>query len=249
MGSRATTRRVRQAVTQRPRVVAGYIRLTVDRQGLKVGKKIQREEIQAWADREGYSVVWFEDQDITAAKLEVVRPAYEEMLQRVAAEEFAGVVVWRLDRLVRLTREFERCFGVLEDSSTFMKDIDQKIDSESPIGKMFMRLLVMMAEMEIAAMRARALAHQQYKAENGLVSGGGLRPFGFVGAIKDEKTKKILNPDDALIKHVPEEAALIREAADRILNGGATYGDIVGTGRNAIRQSWAPPVRRFPSAA
>lgn len=222
---------------QRPKVVAGYVRLTEDRDGNKIGTDIQRKAIQQWADANGYSVVFFEDEDITAAKLEVVRPRYEAMLTEIAAGSFSGVVVWRLDRLVRLTREFERGFAVIEDAGAFIQDIEQGINSATEIGKMFMRLLVMMAEMEIAAMRARARAHQQRKAEEGKVSRGGHRPFGFVGAIRDPETRKLTNPNDAFIKHVSEEATLLREAANRILKFGATHADVT--------RDWAkrnPPV-------
>lgn len=238
MGSRATTRRARQAAAKRPRVVAGYLRLTEDRDGVKIGYEVQRERIAAWAESQGYEVRWFKDEDLSAAKREVVRPEYEAMLARVQAGEFAGVVVWRLDRLVRLTREFERCFGIIDDAKAFVQDIEQGINSEQPIGMMFMRLLVMMAEMEIAAMRARARAHQQWKAERGQLSAGGFRPFGFVGVVRDEKTNHIVNPKEALIAHDPEEAELVREAAKSILSDGASYADVV--------ERWAnrkPPVR------
>lgn len=229
----ASTRAARAAAatatarTRRPKVVAGYLRLTVDRHGNKIGYEAQRRAIQQWADAYEYRVVWFKDEDLTAAKREVVRPQYEDMLKRLAAGQFAGIVVWRLDRLVRLTREFERCFGVVEDASAFIQDVEQKINTDSDVGRLLMRLLVMLAEMEIAAMRARAREHQKYKAAEGKVSMGGHRPFGFVGVVKDPNTKVIINKDVAWKGHVPEEAKLLREAAQRIAYGGATYADIV----------------------
>lgn len=224
--------------TARPKVVAGYLRLTVDRNGNKIGYDVQEERIKQWATAYGYEVVWFKDKDLTAADRKVVRPQYEEMLKRLASGEFAGIVVWRLDRLVRLNREFERCFGVVQDAKAFIQDVEQKINTDTSVGQLMMRLLVMMAEMEIAGMRGRAKAHHRYKAANGKVSPGGLRPFGFVGFEKDPETKVILNAIQALRDHHPDEAPLIKKAAHRIAYDGATYADIA--------KEWAesdPPVR------
>lgn len=215
-----------KATPSRPKIVAGYLRLTVDRDGDKIGYEGQRSAIQAWADANGYKVVWFQDKGITAAKNGVIRPGYEEMMARLAAGEFAGIVVWRLDRLVRLTREFERCYGMVEDAKAFIVDTQQGIDTRKDVGKMMMRLLVMMAEMEISAMRARAREHQLVKAKSGKVSAGGHRPFGFIGFERDPKTEAITNKGSAMIEHHPVEAALLREAADRIAYKGATYADI-----------------------
>lgn len=222
----------------RPKVVAGYLRLTEDRDGNKIGYQVQKDAIAKWAAAFGYQVVWFKDEDLSAAKREIVRPEYEGMLARVAAGEFVGIAVWRLDRLVRLTREFERCFGIAEDASAFIYDTSLEISTRSDIGKMLMRLLVMLAEMEIAGMRARAKGHQQLRASKGEISSGGPRPFGFVGYEKDPDTGVILNREVALRKHHPAEAQLIRDAANRIAYNGASYVDIV--------REWSrmePPVR------
>lgn len=226
MASRATTRRVRQAANLRRPVVAGYLRLSEDRNGVKIGYDVQQKAIQRWADAHDYEVVWFKDEDITAGDRKKVRKHYERMLSEVGAGKFLGIVVWRLDRLVRLTREFERCFGVVEDADCFIYDVESKLSTESEVGKMIVRILVMFAEMELTAMRARARAHQQWKAEHGILSGGGFRPFGFVGVERDPVTKKIVNQGQALIAHVPDEAALIRKAADQIVKHGASFADV-----------------------
>lgn len=209
----------------RPRLLAAYLRLTVDRNGDKIGYTVQREAIEQYAEAYGYQLVWFQDKDLTAADKKVVRPEYEKMLKRVAAGEFAGIIVWRLDRLVRLTREFERCFGIVDDANAFIIDVFQQLSTHSDIGKIVMRILVMLAEMEISAMRARARAHQNWKAKNGKPGTGGARPFGFIGVEKNAEGA-ITNRGDAGIKHHPVEAALIVAAAQRIAYEGATYNDI-----------------------
>lgn len=211
--------------------LAGYRRLTVDRYGNKIGFDIQTDQITAIAASQGETIgEWYEDRDLTAADLSVKRPGYERMLADIQAGKWGGIAVWRLDRLVRLTREFERCWSIVEDTGGMILSCTNPLAStRDQTGLIFMRLLVMFAEMEIDGMRIRATAHQQRKRETGKYKGGGKRAFGFEGASKGHDSEcadpdrckgcgPILNPGRIGIAHVPTEVALIREAADRIIN-------------------------------
>lgn len=225
MARRTRTAAVAKAAAN-SRVLAGYLRLTEDRNGDKIGYEIQKRKILQWADAYGYTIGhWYMDKDLTAADRNVTRPEYEQMLRDVEAGRWAGIVVWRLDRLVRLTREFERCYGVVEDAGGFIVSIDPMFNTKDDIGKFVMRLLVMLAEMEIAAMKARARAHQSAKAAAGK-PGGGSRPFGFVGAEKDSNGN-LLNASERAVAHNQKEVELLREAARRIAYEGETYADVI----------------------
>lgn len=207
--------------------LAGYLRLTSDRDGRKIGYEVQQRAILAWCEATGETIgEWYQDRDLTAADRDVVRPDYERMLKDIESGKWGGIAVWRLDRLVRLTREFERVFAVVEDAKAFVMSIEPLLSTKDDMGKFVIRLLVMLAEMEIAAMKARGRAHQRAKAEAGKVSGGGIRPFGFEGPIKDGEGR-IINQGRIFVAHVPEEAALIREAARRFAWEGESLNDIV----------------------
>lgn len=217
--------------------LCGYLRLTVDPQGNKIGYEVQRKAIKAWAEATGQSIgAWYQDKDLTAADLSVERPDFERMLADVKAGQWGGIAVWRLDRLVRLSREFERVNAVTEDARAYILSLDPLLSTKDDMGKFVMRILVMMAEMEIAAMRARQLGHQRLKAESGAVKRGGTRPFGFEGP-QYSGDGRLLNEGRVFVAHVPEEAALIREAARRFAYEGESMADIV--------RDWAsrtPPV-------
>lgn len=217
-------------------MIAGYTRLSVDRDGNKIGYDIQSEAIQQWADAYGYTVLWYKDPDITAADRKIVRPEYERMLGDLKAGVVGGIVVWRIDRLVRLPREFERCFGFVEDAGGFIADCDQGFDSRKDMGKAIMRIIVIVSDLEISSMRVRQLAHQNAKAELGQYKGGGSRAFGFEGAIRNAK-KQITNKGRIGVAHIPDEVALLKDAAKRIAWDGETYADVC--------RAWAnrsPPV-------
>ena len=235
------TRAKTRSLLPENKTLCAYLRLTVDRDGKKIGYEVQRRHIQRWADAFGYTIGrWYQDKDITAADRTIERPEYEQMLADIGVGMWGGIVVWRLDRLVRMLYEFERCHRIVEDANGFIASIEPNIDSRDEIGKMFMRLLVMFAEMEIATMKARAKGHRQQRAADGMYNGGGSRPFGFVGAIKEEADSgtRYLNIGKVGVEQIPEEIALMQEAAQRIAWEGWTWVDVVNDWN-----SRTPPVR------
>lgn len=209
------------------RPLAGYLRLTVDREGKKIGYDVQQKAITHWAAANGFTIgEWYKDKDLTAADSKVIRPDYERMLGDIESGRWAGVVVWRLDRLVRLTSEFERCNSIMKAASAFILSIDPPVDTRNEMGGFVMRLLVMLAEMEISAMKARSRAHHKAKAEAGRHKGGGSRAFGFVGPERDDQGN-LLNKGRHGVEHIAEEVALIREAAKRIAWDNESYADVI----------------------
>lgn len=233
------TRRVAKAAAARQadpkssinRQLCGYLRLSVDREGNKIGYEIQKADIQAWAKRNGFTIGrWYQDSDISAADLKKTRPQFEQMLLDVAAGAWGGIVVWRLDRLVRLTREFERCYKPVEDSGGFIAAITGEfaLDTRHEGGLFLMRLMVWLAESEIKAMRIRNKAHQAAKAEKGMYKGGGPRPFGYVGTEVDENGEKTnYGRKEIGRKQVPHEIILLKEAARRIATEGWGWSEVI----------------------
>jgi DNA invertase Pin-like site-specific DNA recombinase len=219
---------VKRILRQR-KPLAAYLRLSVDRDGRKIGYDVQRAAIQAWAQRNGHTIgKWYQDKDLTAADRKVQRPEYEQMLTDVDAGTWGGIVVWKLDRLVRLAYEFERCLRMLEDARgvLFTVEPDISTDPDNFVGPIMMRILIMVAEMEIANMKARARGHRLERAERGMFNGGGPRPFGFVGAIKDDEDRYV-NVGEAGVRHDEAEAGLLREAARRIAWEGGGWTDVL----------------------
>lgn len=220
--------------------LCGYRRLSVDRNGKKIGYEVQTARCESWANDHGYVIErWYEDRDLTAADLKVARPGYEQMLKDVAAGRYAGVIVSRLDRLVRLTREFERALGTIDDADAFLVAAEQgmRSDDSTGFGSMFMRLMVIMAQFEIDTMKTRIRANLAARQAAGKYTGG-MRPFGFVGPVydcgpetkccgpsvpADERPARHDNPPINRgrigVEHVPAEVKLIRDAARRVSDG------------------------------
>lgn len=188
-------------------LLAIYVRISRD-EGEQSSTARQERLCRRWAKDHGWSVTEvFEDIDRSAFSPSVVREAYERLVTEVAAGRLHGVLVWRLDRLVRSPAEFERFWSVCQRWGVAVISATEPVDSSDPVGVAIVRLLVTFAGLESDVKSIRLAAKNRELAEAGLPPAGPRR-YGYT-------------PGHTEI--VESEAALIREAAERVLNGESVY--------------------------
>jgi site-specific DNA recombinase len=183
--------------------IAIYTRLSKDESGTQTATKRQEQACRAFAQLREWEVdAVYEDVDLSAFRKGVVRPRYESLLRAIEERHIAGVVVWKLDRLVRRPAEFERFWAVCEANGAILASATEPIDTSTDLGVALVRILVSFAGLESATLSLRIRARLGEKARAG-------HPpphmgFGF---------KK--NP----VRVVPKHARLIQDAADKVLAG------------------------------
>jgi len=184
-----------------------YTRLSRDRDGTQTATARQADDCRRLAEREGWSVVEvYEDSDLSGYKRGVVRPDYERMLVDLEGRRFDGIVVWKLDRLSRQPGQFEAIVGACERLGARVVSVNETADMTSPMGLAMMRIALTFANLESSTTSLRTRRAKAAMADAGRPNGGGLRPFGL------DRTKTAI---------VEEEAALIHEAAGRVIAGEA----------------------------
>jgi DNA invertase Pin-like site-specific DNA recombinase len=127
------------------------------------------------------------------------RPVRDQILAELQRGD--TLVIWKLDRLGRSAVELLGIVGDLERRGIKFKVVTQNIDTGTAMGRMFLTLLAGFAEFERELMRERVIAGKQRQRDEGRPMGP--VPFGWTDA-------DTVNPD---------QAALLREAADRALDG------------------------------
>ena len=174
-----------------------------------------------WARLHGHEVVAEYVDPKTSAFKNVRREHFERLLADLDAGVIDGVVVWKLDRLVRNHRDFERFEEIRSGRGALLAAVHEPIDTSTEIGMMIVRLLVSFARLESANNSLRTSAAMAESARLGRLPGGGSRPFGYtrVPAVRNGDGKIVSYPTLAI---VPEEAALVRDAARRVLEQGAS---------------------------
>lgn len=113
------------------------------------------------------------------------------------------LTVWKLDRLGRSLQDLRDIVYGLRDRGVNFRSLTEGIDTSTAQGDLFFTILAAFAEFERKIIIERTLAGKANRAANGLHPGGA-RGYGF-------------EPDRTTV--IQAEAAILREAADRVLAG------------------------------
>jgi site-specific DNA recombinase len=204
--------------------------------GEPTGTERQIADCRDRVEREGWTVAAiYEDPDHSASNLKRKRPDFERMLADLGDGLHVGVVVcYKLDRLLRHPAEAERIIDLADRRGFGIVSLnDPGIDLTTPTGRAMFRMTITWAKLETETMSTRIRRKARAIAETGRPNGGGVRTFG-------------LTPDKLTI--VPEEAARVREAADRLLAGESVHGIVVDWNAAGVRtpgRSVAPEGRKW----
>ena len=168
-----------------------------------LGIKRQLGDCETYAQLKGWPVVdRYCDNDFSAYSRRP-RPEYRRMLDDIASGRIDAVIVWHLDRLHRNPKELEEFFETCERAHvTHLATVQGDVDLGTHDGKFHARIIGAVARKESDDKSRRATRKHLEIAQSGRWAGG-RRPYGF----SDER------------ELVPEEVAIIREAARRLLAG------------------------------
>jgi DNA invertase Pin-like site-specific DNA recombinase len=181
-----------------------YVRISSDVTGDGLGVARQEADCRALAEVRGWAVTEvYRDNDLSAYSGKL-RPEYERLLADIEAGTVRAVVAWHGDRLHRSPRELERFIDLAERTGLRVETVKAgTVDLSSASGRAVARTLGAWARFESEHKSDRIRRKLAENASAGKPHGG-MRPFGW-------------EPDKVTIRE--SEAAVIREAATRILAG------------------------------
>jgi site-specific DNA recombinase len=187
-----------------------YTRLSESRDGEQTATGRQEADARTLATERGWEIgEVYSDVDLSAFNRRVRRPGFEQLVADLAAGKHAGLLVWKLDRLVRQPRDLERVLDALEAGGAGLASVHDPVDVSGPMGLAMLRIGVVMASVESSNISIRTKRKAEELARAGSRVTGGTRAFGYS---KDRR---------ALIER---EADAIRIAADGVLAGDSTRG-------------------------
>jgi len=191
-----------------------YARLSVDRDGTKVGIDTQLEDSRKLARERGWTVVAeYVDRNLTAADKLVKRPEYDRLVADFQMGRFSNLVCWDLDRLTRQPRQLEDWIDAAEDRGLRIVTANGEADLGTDGGRMYARIKAAVAKGETERASARQKRNKQSRRENGLWHGG-TPPYGY----RAEAGRLVPDKD---------EKARIHEVARRMLDDRETMHSIV----------------------
>lgn len=76
------------------------------------------------------------------------RPIFEELKRRAKSGHYSCIVVFRLDRAWRSSRQFIMDFGMLQDRGIKLVSVTEGLDPDTPAGKAYMTIIMALNELE-----------------------------------------------------------------------------------------------------
>ena len=186
-----------------------YVRQSLDRDGEGAAVGRQLTECRSLALSHSISVTReFVDNDVSASK--GTRPAFTELLASIKAGEVSTIIVWHTDRLYRRVRDLVELVELAEKHALRILTVKAgDLDLNNPSGRMMAQMLGAAARYEVEQKGARQVAANVQRAKDGVWQFSG-RPFGY---------ERI----DGVVQIVESEAAVIREAINRVIAGESWY--------------------------
>jgi len=138
--------------------------------------------LRDYCQRNEYQVVKeYTDNGISGAKNS--RPAFNKMLADIRAGKISCVLVYKLDRIGRSLQHLLNLFEEFDSRGIEFISLTQNINTSTPEGKMFLRMLMVLAEYERELIVSRVKAGLERAKKEGKTLG---RPNGS----KDKKRRR-----------------------------------------------------------
>lgn len=138
-------------------ICAIYTRVSTTKQafqGVSLGQ--QEDSLKDYAARQGWQVFKIY-QDAGESGKTMERPSVRTIFVDAAAHKFSKLLVFKLDRWARNTRDFYNTYDRLAKLGVSLVVPDQVPDVDTPSGKAFMGFLAVFAELEGSMIRQRAI--------------------------------------------------------------------------------------------
>ncbi|MFD5069187.1 recombinase family protein [Streptomyces sp. NPDC058369] len=181
----------------------------------------------------GQTVIFYEDNNLSAFKRNVVRKRFEQMLTDLETGSLGGVLAYDIDRLFRQPKDLERLIDHYDKPGStlvFHTLSGQNFDLTQPDGRFTARIMVNVANKSSEDQSRRLKREREREAKAGEIHGGP-RAFGW---LEDKKTLH------------PQEAPALRTMSQMIIDGDSVttctrwlgeQGFLAKSGRPYIRPS------------
>lgn len=175
----------------------------------------QVEKVKKYFSDEDCEFMLFEDEGWSGGNNK--RPDFQRMMSKVMNGEIDIVAVYMLDRVSRNVVDFVNFYDTIVKHNVAFISVTEGFDFSTPIGKMYMYLLSIFAEMERENISKRVKDNKLFLTKQGHWTGGA-PPSGYnlTREVKDEKKVTYLKLDEDN-KHV------ILEIYDKYLELGSLH--------------------------
>ena len=177
-----------------------YVRVSTEEQA-KEGYSIraQMEKLKSYADIKDWHVFKvYSDEGISGKDIDG-RPAIKEMISDVENGKINNVLVYKIDRLTRSTKNLIELVDLFNYHNCAFNSLTESIDTSSATGRMFLKIVGIFAEFERENLAERVKMGKERKVREGYSICSWTQSYGY---------KRELGQNVQII--IPEEAAIVR---------------------------------------
>ncbi len=172
-------------------IAIGYTRVsTLDQAQEGISLSAQKAKIEAYAALHGLELHDVLSDEGISGKALKLRPAASQLVQMVKKGTVTSIVIFKLDRLFRNTREALEFADLCRKKKVALHSITEKLDTDSAMGTFFLTMLAALGQLERQQTGERtqvALAHKRLQGEKT----GGRVPFGFDAYVERDGTRNV----------------------------------------------------------
>lgn len=209
-----------------------YTRLSQDRSGTKESPENQERACRQLAEQRGWEVIAprFEDRDVSGYK-KVSTPARDAAIKMIRQKQADVLIVFKLERLTRrgAAHALQLVAEITDGGGSFISCTEQGIDTSTPMGRGVFGVLASVAEQSSEDTATRVKLANEGLARRGVAHSGGRRCYGY----------------DRQENVIPEEAAILREARERLVAGETLWAVAEDLNRRGVPSSsggkWTVP--------
>jgi site-specific DNA recombinase len=163
----------------------GYVRVSTAEQAKKgISLKNQKMRIRRYAEDNDLKIIEIcEDIGISGGKIEN-RPGIMHLIDLINGKKAEAVVGYKLDRFFRNASDAISTLDWLKGKKIAFHSITEKIDTTTPLGKFFVGITALYAEMERDVLSERIRDNLRMKKLRGEKTGGHV-PYGYDSYIKE----------------------------------------------------------------
>lgn len=187
-------------MSEENKVIAGlYPRVSTEDQS-RFGHSLDEQEdrLKKLCEFKGYEIYKVYREEGVSAKT-TNRPSFKEMIQDMKDGKINKIIVYKLDRLTRSIKDLETICTLLEEYNCDLESVAEEINTGNANGKFFIRMLTILAQLEIERCSERTKFGLVGAAKKGHISGQ--PPLGYT---KKNKSKKIFIDDieAEVVRHI-----------------------------------------------
>lgn len=173
---------------EQKKVIAGlYPRVSTEDQS-RFGHSLDEQEdrLKKLCEFKDYEIYKVYREEGVSAK-DTNRPKFKEMVQDMKDDKINKIIVYKLDRLTRSIQDLENICKMLEEYNCDLESVAEEINTGNANGKFFIRMLTILAQLEIERTSERTKFGLIGAAKKGHISG---QPA--LGYTKKDKSKKLV---------------------------------------------------------